>query len=175
METRIINKITGADPAECALNERKINMKKKYYIAYGSNLNHAQMAYRCPDAEFIGTSIIDGYELVFKGRNYGVADIIPCEGGSVPVGIWSISETDERNLDVYEGFPQHYRKQDFTIDFDGKNISCMAYVMSADRSFKMPSEWYFNTILQGYIDCGIDTETLFEAADKVSDAFHLKR
>lgn len=153
-------------------------MKKKYYIAYGSNLNHAQMAYRCPDAEFIGTSIIDGYEFVFKGKICGlcgVADIIPCRDSFVPVGIWRISEHDERRLDAYEGYPDLYKKKSFTIDFDGMDLSCMAYVMSADHPFKMPSEAYFNVILQGYIDCGIDTETLFEAADKVSDAFHLKR
>lgn len=29
--------------------------KKKYYIAYGSNLSVGQMAYRCPDAKVIGT------------------------------------------------------------------------------------------------------------------------
>ena len=149
-------------------------MNKKYYIAYGSNLNHEQMAYRCPEAEFLGTSEIIGYTLVFKGRNYGVADIILCEGSSVPIGIWSISEADERSLDVYEGFPSLYKKRNFSVVLDGKKLTCMAYVMSAKYPFKMPSESYFNTILNGYVDCGIDTETLFTAADKVSEAFHLR-
>ena len=31
---------------------------KKYYIAYGSNLNVEQMRYRCPDAKIVGTSVI---------------------------------------------------------------------------------------------------------------------
>ena len=42
-------------------------MKRKYYIAYGSNLDVDQMLRRCPDALTIGRSTIDGYKLVFRG------------------------------------------------------------------------------------------------------------
>ena len=31
-------------------------MPKRYYIAYGSNLNILQMRWRCPSARIIGTS-----------------------------------------------------------------------------------------------------------------------
>ena len=40
---------------------------KKYYIAYGSNLNVRQMKFRCPTAKVVGTSVIKGYELLYKG------------------------------------------------------------------------------------------------------------
>ena len=40
---------------------------KRYYIAYGSNLNTEQMKMCCPDAQLIGTSAIEGCELLFKG------------------------------------------------------------------------------------------------------------
>lgn len=43
-------------------------MKRKYYIAYGSNLDVDQMLYRCPDALTIGRSTIDSYKLVFRGN-----------------------------------------------------------------------------------------------------------
>lgn len=57
-------------------------MKRKYYIAYGSNLDVDQMLRRCPDAITIGSSTIDGYRLVFRGNSRsGVANIEPCEGG----------------------------------------------------------------------------------------------
>ena len=75
-------------------------MKRKYYIAYGSNLDVDQMLHRCPDALTIGRSTIDGYKLVFRGNSRsGVANIEPCDGASVPVGIWSISPSDEDALD----------------------------------------------------------------------------
>lgn len=42
-------------------------MEKRYYIAYGSNLNVRQMRMRCPSARIIGTSKLNDYELLFKG------------------------------------------------------------------------------------------------------------
>lgn len=44
---------------------------KKYYLAYGSNLNVQQMKYRCPDAKSVGTAWIHGYQLMFKGSKTG--------------------------------------------------------------------------------------------------------
>ena len=36
---------------------------RRYYLAYGSNLNVGQMKFRCPTARIIGTSFINDYEL----------------------------------------------------------------------------------------------------------------
>ena len=44
---------------------------KKYYIAYGSNLNVQQMKFRCPTARVVGTSVIRNYELLYKGSKTG--------------------------------------------------------------------------------------------------------
>ena len=38
--------------------------KNRLYIAYGSNLNLPQMAFRCPTAKVVGTSEVKGYELL---------------------------------------------------------------------------------------------------------------
>ena len=46
-------------------------MEKRYYIAYGSNLNVRQMRMRCPSARIIGTSVLKDYELLFKGSKTG--------------------------------------------------------------------------------------------------------
>lgn len=37
---------------------------KKYYLAYGSNLNIRKMALRCPTAKPVGTAVIKDYEKV---------------------------------------------------------------------------------------------------------------
>lgn len=53
---------------------------KRFYIAYGSNLNVRQMRMRCPDAVIIGTAFIPDYRLLFKGSksgNYLTIDRIP--------------------------------------------------------------------------------------------------
>ena len=44
---------------------------KKYYLAYGSNLNIRQMKFRCPTAKIVGTAIIKDYELLYKGSKTG--------------------------------------------------------------------------------------------------------
>lgn len=80
----------------------------KLYVAYGSNLNKAQMRYRCPTAEFVGTGVIEGYELQFKGALHNAyATIAPKEGSNVPVGIWTIQRADEKRLDLYEGYHEN--------------------------------------------------------------------
>ena len=40
--------------------------EKRYYIAYGSNLNVGQMRMRCPHATILGTANLKGWELLFK-------------------------------------------------------------------------------------------------------------
>ena len=37
-------------------------MEKRYYLAYGSNLNVRQMMMRCPSARIIGTAKIKDYK-----------------------------------------------------------------------------------------------------------------
>ena len=46
---------------------------KRFYIAYGSNLNVRQMRMRCPDAVISGTAFIPDYRLLFKGNGYSGA------------------------------------------------------------------------------------------------------
>ena len=45
--------------------------EKRYYIAYGSNLNVGQMRMRCPHATILGTANLKGWELLFKGSKTG--------------------------------------------------------------------------------------------------------
>ena len=146
-------------------------MNKKLYLAYGSNLNIDKMKYRCPDAEKIGSTILRGYELVFRGnmRRCGVANIEKKEGSVVPVGIWSISEADEIELDKYEGYPYLYEKEWLTVEFGGKEHKVMAYIMTGNPGYALPVRGYFNTILEGFDDFDLDKDVLFKAALKTKN------
>ena len=80
-------------------------MNKRFYVAYGSNLNLVQMKHRCPTARLIGTGVLNDYELQFRGQpDHSFATVEPKKGGSVPVGLWEIRSEDEDRLDLYEGF-----------------------------------------------------------------------
>ena len=62
---------------------------KRYYIAYGSNLNVPQMRWRCPDARVIGTGALKDMALLFKGSRTGSYLTIEEEkGAEVPVTAW---------------------------------------------------------------------------------------
>ncbi len=137
-----------------------------FYVAYGSNLNHDQMAHRCPGAVFVGAGAINDCELVFKGRSgrCGHASIDPCVGKSVPVGVWLITQSHERALDRYEGFPSYYRKEVLLVNFTDSNAAarqeqCIIYIMNSDL-FRSPSDFYLEEIRRGYVSCGLDCRLL---------------
>jgi AIG2-like family. len=113
---------------------------KTLYIAYGSNLNLQQMAFRCPTAKVIGASKIKDYELLFRGGRRGsVATVEPLKGSHVPVLLWELKEKDLQALDRYEGYPHFYRKEILDVELNGKTISAMVYIMNDGHPFGAPS------------------------------------
>ena len=145
----------------------------KLYVAYGSNLNLKQMAYRCPTATLVGTGVIDNYELQFKGMPTGAyATIAPCKGKSVPVAVWDIKPIDEMRLDRYEGYPSHYFKQDVSVKMNnGEELSAMVYIMDLKQKFGLPGSNYYYTVLQGYHDCNLDDSVFKDAVKNSADRF----
>ena len=139
-------------------------MNKKIYLAYGSNLNLEQMAYRCPTAKVLGSAKLNGYQLLFRGANAGaVATIERQKGSSVPVLLWEITPADEAALDRYEGFPAFYRKETVKVRYGGKLTEVMVYIMNEGRPMGLPSRYYYDTILKGYETAGFDTSILSKA------------
>ena len=133
----------------------------KIYLAYGSNLNHNQMTERCPNSKFIGASFLEGWNLLFKGA----ATIRENEKSVVPVGLFEITQECEDSLDVFEDFPRLYDKKVVEIEFNGRKLKAMTYVMCADYGTGPPSGKYYNVIYKGYIDCNLNTQYLEEAKD----------
>lgn len=145
-------------------------MKKKLYLAYGSNLNLPQMAVRCPGAAVVGKSELKDYELLFRGsRRNAVATLEPKEGSSVPVLIWEINGRNERELDRYEGYPRLYGKQWMDVLLDGKQMAAMIYLMMPGHEYGIPSEEYADIIWEGYESAGFDTQILEAAIDNAYD------
>ena len=141
-------------------------MKNKLYIAYGSNLNLPQMAQRCPAAKVVGASEIKNYALLFRGGRHGaVATIEPCEGSSIPVLLWKITPKDEAALDIYEGYPSFYEKQSMELPLNGQTVSAMVYVMTPGHRLGYPSDYYYNTIREGYKTAGFDPAVLERAVE----------
>ena len=148
-------------------------MSKRLYVAYGSNLNFEQMKHRCPTAKLYDTGIIEGYELQFKGEpTCAFATIAPKENASVPVAVWEIQPRDEMALDRYEGYPSHYFKQNVPVQLGGEEVGAMVSIMNLKRQFGMPSPHYYQTVLEGYHDCGLDTDVLDQAVKDSAQNFY---
>ena len=134
------------------------------YIAYGSNINLEQMAYRCPHSTAIGTAMVKGWELEFRG----VATIVPKENTEVPVLLWELDPRDIPTLNRYEGFPNLYRQEEIELEYNGQTVKGMAYLMNRG-SISPPSQQYLQTIWDGYKENGLNTSYLVEAAVRAYD------
>lgn len=144
-------------------------MKRKLYLAYGSNLSMNQMKYRCPDAIWKGSTVILDHRLIFRR---GFLTIEPHDDTEVPVGIWAISEEDEKKLDRYEGYPKFYRKQMFPVIYtrtDSKGNrkrseeEGLIYIMNEGFPAENPSTSYLITCRDGYNDFGLNLTYLMNA------------
>ena len=142
-------------------------MSKLIYLAYGSNMNKAQMSGRCPAAKPLGLAFLPDWKLVFRN----VADIIPSPGDKCMVSMWEITDACERALDRYEGFnaksPNQglYRKTYWTKDA----TTYMAYVMNKNYGISPPGQFYYDSILNGFKDFGADISYLETALEHSFD------
>ena len=143
--------------------------KKKYYLAYGSNLNIRQMRYRCPGAKPIGITMIPDYELLYKGSKTGAyLTIEPKKNSIVPIAVWEVTADDEKRLDAYEGCPTFYYKKAVRLPVKlangkTKKLDAFVYIMHEERKLGCPSESYMERCREGYRDFGFDTSFLDEA------------
>ena len=153
--------------------------KKKYYLAYGSNLNVRQMRYRCPTAKPIGITAIPDYELLYKGSKTGSYLTIEKKKGSlVPIVVWEVTAADEKRLDAYEGYPNFYYKKEMKLPVGlangkTKKLTAFIYIMHEERELGCPSLSYIRTCKEGYRNFGFDQkylETAYLRSTKEEDS-----
>jgi gamma-glutamylcyclotransferase (GGCT)/AIG2-like uncharacterized protein YtfP len=129
-----------------------------FYFAYGSNLHHFQMKRRCKDSIFLKKINLKNFKLTFRSK-YRAADIQVKKNSFVPGGLFEISKSDEKKLDLYEDYPTLYEKYYFT--YHGKKV--MTYTMRDKTPFTFPTERYLNVVKRGYKDCNLNKEFLKRA------------
>ena len=132
------------------------------YFAYGSNLNHFQMKRRCKDSIYLKKINLKDFRLTFRSK-YRAADIEPKKNSIVTGGLFKISKSDENKLDVYEDYPNLYKKYYFY--YYGKKV--MTYTMVKKSPFRFPTEKYLNVVKQGYKDCELDNKYLLKALKNI--------
>jgi gamma-glutamylcyclotransferase (GGCT)/AIG2-like uncharacterized protein YtfP len=145
-----------------------------YYFAYGSNLNKVQMKERCPDSKEISSTLLSGYELKFRSyenSKQGYLTIEKSKRAKVPIGIYEISENDEKKLDSFEGVDKHeYKKERIAIKCKNKNIASkyirgLIYTMIDGRKCK-PCDEYYTRVKLGYDEWNFDISYLKYACNE---------
>jgi len=118
----------------------------KNYFAYGSNMDTAQMAFRCPDAELVGAGVLHGYRFALDKE--GVATVIPDKNSCVHGLVWRISERDEAHLDKYEGVSSRcYSKEQLAISCGGTELTMLTYVSLREKGGARHSSLYLERIV----------------------------
>ena len=96
------------------------------YFGYGSNLWRHQMVQRCPTSEYLGIARLNQYRWIIDDRGY--ANIVQIPAPSIHPDaydythevwglVYRLQPEDEARLDVNEGVPVAYTKEDLTCDF----------------------------------------------------------
>jgi gamma-glutamylcyclotransferase (GGCT)/AIG2-like uncharacterized protein YtfP len=124
------------------------------YLAYGSNLWHAQMQRRCPGATVAGALLLPGWRLQVRKFALVEADA----AASCPVGLWQVTPAHLESLDRYEG-PHTYARRELALP-DGRRA--WIYLELVHRPGP-PAAEYVARLRHGYADFGFDSAPL-EAA-----------
>ncbi len=138
------------------------------YVAYGSNINVKQMNERCLNPKLLGSANLEDFSLTFKGKVKGVATIEEQKGSVVPTLIWKLDQLNESALDMYEGFPRAYRKENINFKLDGLDYEGIVYLNNSDN-YMTPANEYYGKILKGYEDAGFDINILNNAVKEVKE------
>lgn len=91
--------------------------KQRLYFGYGSNLWKDQMKKRCPASTYRGIARLPSYRWLINERGY--ANVVQtCDDKDEVWGlVFELQQTDEVKLDINEGVPEAYTKEDLSVDF----------------------------------------------------------
>ena len=106
------------------------------YAAYGSNMDPAQMAERCPHSPLRGSGWLEGWRLAFGGEELGwagaLATVFEESGQRVFVVLYDLSDSDEESLDQWDGVSLgFYRKAKVRVETMDGDVLAWLYVLNA--------------------------------------------
>ena len=135
--------------------------RRKYYFAYGSNMDTQRMQARCPGARLVGPVTLAGFRLA--ERLY--ADIEQQDGATVDGILWAVTKQHLKRLDECEGTANGvYRRRICTVVTEGNAMTAVAYEMTEQarrqRCGCAYPEWYRRICARGASQHGLaDTFT----------------
>ena len=136
------------------------------YAAYGSNMDPAQMAERCPHSPQRGTGWLEGWRLTFGGEDINWegarATVVEDPAQRVFVVLYDVPELDERMLDRWDGATLgYYRKIRVRVQtLDGDALAWL-YVLDAYEG-GLPSARYLGLLADAAEKAGAPADYVAE-------------
>lgn len=120
------------------------------YAAYGSNMDPAQMAHRCPHSPQHGTGWLDGWRLTFGGEDLGwegaLATVVEDGAERVFVVLYEVSAADEVALDQWDGADLGlYRRAKVRVATADGDVLAWLYVLNGYEG-GLPSARYLGIL-----------------------------
>jgi gamma-glutamylcyclotransferase (GGCT)/AIG2-like uncharacterized protein YtfP len=127
-----------------------------YYFAYGTNMSESKMRALAPFTSREG-ACLEGYKLIFNKQSntdprVGFANIEPEPGSTVCGVLYEIDEAGIANLDISEGSPDHFARQEMeVVTSGGKKVRAQVYIASEPKVRRglKPSRSYLSNLLGG--------------------------
>jgi len=132
------------------------------YAAYGSNMDPAQMARRCPHSPQHSTGWLEGWRLTFGGVGLGwqgaLATVVEDEAERVFVVLYEVSEADEAALDRWDGAELgYYRKIKVRVSTLDGDVLAWLYVLD-DYEGGLPSAGYLGMMAAAAATAGAPSD-----------------
>jgi gamma-glutamylcyclotransferase (GGCT)/AIG2-like uncharacterized protein YtfP len=132
------------------------------YAAYGSNMDPAQMAERCPHSPQRGTGWLEGWRLTFGGADLsfeGALGTVVEDGDErVFVALYDLTEADEAALDSWDGATLgYYRKLKVRVATLDGDVLAWLYVINAYEG-GLPSARYLGIMADAAEAAGAPTD-----------------
>ena len=143
------------------------------YFAYGHNTNLEEMYNRVPEAQLLGHADLHDWKFVLEH----VSNIVPSEGDTVHGVLWIIPIQQLDKLDWAEAYHSNYKHKILPIEFRGRIMKAMAYVMlETYHSDQPPTANYVDYVATGYRENGIPMSQLITALDnRITQLKHLQK
>lgn len=120
------------------------------YAAYGSNMDSAQMAERCPHSPQHGSGWLEGWRLTFGGEDLGwegaLATVVEDDAERVFVVLYDVADVDAGELDRWDGLTLgYYRKLRVRVQTLDGNAAAWLYVLNGYEG-GLPSARYLGIL-----------------------------
>jgi hypothetical protein len=140
------------------------------YAAYGSNMDPAQMAQRCPHSPQRGTGWLQDWRLTFGGEELGwegaLATVVEAGGEHVFVVLYEMNEADEAALDMWDGVTLgYYRKFKVRIATLDGDVLAWLYVLNGYEG-GLPSARYLGILADAAEAAGAPSDYVADLRDR---------